>query len=414
MAYSTNVRTVLKNVNKDGIGTVFLEIVFIDTDTKKKIRRYVSSGQKIHEDDVVKSKIKHLDRTKSVRQIIDKKIVELNEKLRKLELSHGHVTPDIYDKSIVSNVHAKKSIPELYKLFIKHVEANFEPLTVKKHETVQGFIDDYIKWANLKNLYVNDIDLKFYKNFTKYLKVVRHHAPQTVNKYQGCLKTFLKYLTVELDLNQNNIHEKFKKDSKRTTGGAKVVLLKEHVKKIIEWTPIDERYGLVRDLFVFQILTGIRFSDLLNVNKSYVIGDSLSFEMWKVEKQVAIPLHPLALKILKKYDYALGAKCKALKNYNLDIKKVCELAGLTDTIHSLKIKLSRKVTDETPLYKLVSSHVGRTTFITNCVISGINPYLVMEYTGHEKIETLSAYVRIAKNMATDAFTKYQEYFNFEK
>lgn len=413
MAYSTNVRTVLKNVNKDGIGTVFLEIVFIDTDTKKKIRRYVSSGQKIHEDDVVKSKIKHVDRTKSVRQIIDKKIVELNEKLRKLELSHGQVTPDIYDKSIESNVHAKKSVPELYKLFIKHVEANFEPLTVKKHETVQGFIDEYIKWANLKNLYVNDIDQKFYKNFTKYLKVERHHAPQTVNKYQGCLKTFLKYLTVELELNQNKIHEEFKKDSKRKTGGAKVVLLKEHVKKIIEWTPIDERYGLVRDLFVFQILTGIRFSDLLNVNKSYVVGDSLSFVMWKVEKQVTIPLHPLALSILKKYDYELGAKCKALKNYNLDIKTVCKLAGLTETFHSLKIKLSRKVNDETPLHELVSSHVGRTTFITNCIISGINPYLVMEFTGHEKIETLSGYVRIAKNMATDAFTKYQEYFNFE-
>ena len=52
MAYSTNLRTVLKNINKDKIGTIFLEIVFIDSDTKKKIRRYISSGQKIHEDDV--------------------------------------------------------------------------------------------------------------------------------------------------------------------------------------------------------------------------------------------------------------------------------------------------------------------------------------------------------------------------
>lgn len=414
MAYSTNVRTVLKNINKDKIGTIFLEIVFIDSDTKKKIRRYISSGQKIHEDDVIKSKIKHLERTKTVRQIIDKKVVEVNEKLRKLELAHGHLTPDIYDKSILSNVHAKKSVPELYVLFIKHVESNFEPLTVKKHETVQGFIDGYIKYANLKNLYVNDIDQKFFKNFTKYLKEDRKHAPQTINKYQGCLKTFLKYLTEELDLNQNKVHDQFKKDSKRTTGGSKVVLLKEHVKKIIEWKPIDERYGLVRDLFVFQILTGIRYSDLENINRSYVINNSLSFVMWKVEKRVTIPLHPMALAILERYDYSLGEKCKALKNYNLDIKKVCELAGLTETIHSLKIKLSRKVTDETQLHKLVSSHVGRTTFITNCLISGISPYLVMEYTGHEKIETLSIYMRIAGDMAKDAFVKFEDHFNFSK
>ena len=412
MAYSTNVRTLLKNVNKDKIGTIFLEIVFIETDTKKKIRRYINSGQKIHEDDVVKSKIKHLERTKSARQIIDKKIVETDEKLRKLELTHNLITPDIYDKSILANVHAKKTVPELYDSFIKHVEANFEPLTVKKHETMKAFIEDYILIKKIKSLHLSDINLKFFKNFTKYLKEVRHHAPQTVNKYEGCLKTFLKYLTEELDLNQVKIHEQFKKSSKRTEGGSKVVLLKEQVKKIIEWKPIDERYGLVRDLFVFQVLTGIRFSDLLNVNKSYVINNALSFEMWKVEKRVTIPLHPIALTILEKYDYALGAKCKALKNYNLDIKTVCEKAGLTETINSLKIKLNRKVTDETKLFKLVSSHVGRTTFITNCLISGISPYLVMEYTGHEKIETLSVYMRIAGDMAKDAFVKFEDHFKF--
>ena len=134
--------------------------------------------------------------------------------------------------------------------------------------------------------------------------------------------------------------------------------------------------------------------------------------MWNVGKDVSIPLHPKALEILKKYDYKLGEKCKSLQNYNLDIKTVCKLAGLTDDIKSLKIKLNKKVADETPMYKLVSTHVGRTTFITNCLISGISPYIVMQYTGHEKIDTLSYYMRIAGNMAKDAFTKFEQYLNF--
>ena len=33
---------------------------------------------------------------------------------------------------------------------------------------------------------------------------------------------------------------------------------------------------------------------------------------------------------------------------------------------------------------------------------------------HEKIETLTHYMRIAGNMATDAFTKYEDYFTFTK
>jgi site-specific recombinase XerD len=412
MAYTTNVRTVLKNVNTDKIGTIFMEIVFIDMDTKKKTRRYINTKQKISEEDVIKSKVKHVDRTKLIRQIVDKKLVEVTDKLRSLQLTHGTLTPQIYDQSIVANQHARKTVIELYDEFIKHQETNFEPRTVKKHITVKKLLEEYTKKKNISKLYLNDINQKFYKDFTMFLKKTKKHVPQTVNKYQGCLKTFLKYLTVELELNKTEIQKSFKKESISSEGGAKVVLLKEHVQALVNWQPSNQRYELVRDLFLFQILTGIRYSDLINVNKSYVINDSLSFDMWKVSKRVTIPLHTMALSILQKYNYSLGEKCKSLKNYNLDIKKVCELAGLTDDIHSLKIRLNRKVADNTQLYKLVSTHVGRTTFITNCLISGISPYLVMEYTGHKKIETLSGYMRIAGDMAKDAFTKYEEYFKF--
>jgi site-specific recombinase XerD len=412
MSYTTNVRTVLKNVNTDKIGTIFMEIVFIDMDTKKKTRRYINTKQKICEEDVIKSKVKHVDRTKLIRQIVEKKMVEVADKLRALELSHGMLNPLIYDQSIVANQHARKTVIELYEEFIKHQESNFEPRTVKKHVTVKKLLEEYTTKKNISKLYLPDINSKFYREFTMFLKKTKKHVPQTVNKYQGCLKTFMKYLTVELELNKTEIQKSFKKESISSEGGAKVVLLKEHVQKLVDWQPSNQRYELVRDLFLFQILTGIRYSDLVNVNKSYVINNSLSFEMWKVSKRVTIPLHSMALSILERNDYLLGEKCKSLKNYNLDIKTVCESAGLTDDIHSLKIRLNRKVADNTQLYKLVSTHVGRTTFITNCLISGISPYLVMEYTGHKKIETLSGYMRIAGDMAKDAFTKYEEYFKF--
>ena len=413
MEYKTTIRTVLKNKNKDKIGTLFLEVVFIEAFTKKKIRRYESTGQRLHETDLIKSKIRTGEKTKLIRQIVDKKIVALHDKLRKLELTHGKVTPDIYDQSLHLNTHDGKTIFNLYDEFLKYQESNHEPLTVKKHQTVKNLLEAYASENNIKKLFLSDVDQNFYKNFTKFLKTTKKHAPQTVNKYQGCFKTFLKFLTDELHINQEEIHKKFKKYSKKTTGGAKVVLLKEHVQKLIDWKPTNERYELVRDLFLFQVLTGIRYSDLIHVNKSYVVNNSLSFEMWKVQKHVTIPLHSLALAILKKYNYELGEKSKSLQKYNVDIKTVCELAGLTENIKSLKILLSRKVPDETPLHKLVSTHVGRTTFITNCLISGISPFIVMEYTGHEKIDTLSTYMRIAGNMAKDAFAKYEEYFNFK-
>jgi len=413
MGYSTNVRTVLKNVNNDNVGTINLEVVFIDDDSKKKVRRFVNTKQRIHKDDIVRSKIKQVDRTKLVRQLIDIERVETEEKLRDLKLSYKGISPEIWDMSYTTNQYARKTVFELFDEFIAYQEDNYEPLTAKKHKTTKSLLEEYCKKQGIKNLYLPDINLKFYKEFTKFLKKTKKHAPTTTNKYQSSLKTFLKFLTDDLGLNKEEIHRKFKKESKKIEGGSKVVLLKEHVQKLIDWKQTDERYGLVRDLFLFQIFTGIRYSDLENVNKSYVINNSLSFTMWKVGRDVTIPLHPMASEILQKYDYKLGEKCKSLQHYNIDIKKVCEEAGLTDKFSTLKMKLSRKVKDDTPLYKLVSTHVGRTTFITNCLIAGITPYIVIEYTGHKEIETLKYYMRLAGTMGKDAFTKFENYFDFK-
>jgi len=151
MAYTTSVRTVLKNVNSDNIGTIFHEIVFIDDITKKKVRRYINTNQKISKDDIVKSKIKHVDRTKLSRQIIEKKQVEINEKLRELVLINGIISPEIYDKSIVSNKHAKKTLQELYDVFIKHLESNFEPRTVQKHKTAKSLFEEFMISKKISN-----------------------------------------------------------------------------------------------------------------------------------------------------------------------------------------------------------------------------------------------------------------------
>ena len=412
MAYNTNTRVVLKNTNRDKIGTIFIEIAFHHKMSKDKVRRYVTTGQRLYSDDITKGHIKQADRTKSIRDIVEKKVVEVKENLRKLELVHEEISPYIYDHSQVNNEHAHLTVLELFDEYLKYHEAESEPLTVKKHKTVKKLLIEYKTVKKIATLHVDDLDGKFYKEFTIFLKRTKKHAPLTVNKYQGCVKAFMQYLTDELELNPNAIHKSFKKETRKKSGGAKVVLLKEHIIKLTKWETDNQRYDLVRDLFLFQTYTGIRFSDLVNVNKSYVVNNHLSFTMYKVSKGVSIPLHPEAIRILNKYDYELGEKTKALQNYNKDIKDVCREAGLTDTIKSLKLKLSKKVNDDDELWSLVSSHVGRSSFITNCLISGIPPHIVMSMTGHEKIETLSEYMQIAGNMTTDAFKRFEQHLTF--
>lgn len=411
MTYNYNTRIVLKNKNKKNLGSIWIEISFHNQISREKYRRYVPTGQKLHADDIIKSRIKQANRTKSLRQIVDKKHQEVVDHLRNLQYDFGEVTPEIYDQSIVENEYIRSTIFELYDTFLKYQERKFEPLTVKKQKTLKNLLLEYCSSKNLKTLYLHDINLKFYDDFSTFLEQTKNHSKSTISKYQASLKTFMQFLTDKMELNKEEIHKNFKRESTRTTGGSTVVLLKEHIDKLKKWKTNNERYDLVRDLFLFQILTGVRYSDLVNINKSYVINNSLSFDMYKVNQRVTIPLHLHAKKILIKYDYKLGERCKTLQNYNKDIKEVCRLAGLTDKIKTLKIKLNKKVNEDDELWQLVSTHVGRTTFITNCLIAGISPFIVKDYTGHTSIDTLSVYVRMAGSVHTDAFTKFQNYLN---
>jgi site-specific recombinase XerD len=374
----------------------------------------VNTEQYIHKTDFGTKGIKTTrNDLKSLAHLVNIKKQELADLLRNLEIQHGEITPEIFDQSQKVSADSKKDIFELYDKFIEFKKRTVDQRTIKKYNSLKVALEEYVQQSRYKTVYTSDITNVFLNDFTGYMSDERDLSVNTINKYQSCFHSFMDYITDEIKVNKNIAYKEFKKTNRNRNSESKVVLLREHVKKIIDWKPDNDRYEKVRDLFVFQILTGVRFSDLERINKSFVKNQYMSFVMFKTATRVNIPLHPKASEILLKYDYKLGEACKAIQNYNSDIKEVCKRAGLTEEISNLNIKLNKKITTDTPLYKLVSSHVGRTTFVTNCLISGISPFIVMSYTGHTKIETLSFYMKLAGDMTQDAFKKYEEYFDFQ-
>ena len=60
---------------------------------------------------------------------------------------------------------------------------------------------------------------------------------------------------------------------------------------------------IVKDVFILQCWTGQRFSDMLSLNKG-IVKDTDNGQTKRTHR-VAIPLFPVALEILKKYDFNL-------------------------------------------------------------------------------------------------------------
>jgi len=413
MSYKTYLRTILKNINDKNIGCINIEIAFTHKINKKKTRRYVNTNQYISINDFGKNGLKtNREDLKTLSHLINKKKLETAEFLRNLEIDNGTISPEIYDNAIKVDETSKKDIFQLFELFLTFKKRTKSYRTYQKFNTIKLALQKFANKNNLKNIYPSDITKKFLSDFTIYLTEERKLGIDTLNKYQSGFNTFMDYIAKDLGINSNLSYRDFEKVSRNRESDTKVVLLKEHVRKINKYKPKNKRYEKVKDLFLFQIFTGIRYSDLIRIKKSFVQNDQLSFIMFKTRTRVSIPLHRKAKSILLKYDYNLGEQAKALKNYNLDLKTLCKDAGLTEEVSTLKLKLTDKIPADTPLCDLVSSHIGRTTFITNCLISGISPFIVMSYSGHKKIETLTYYMKLAGNTSTDAFQKFQEYLNF--
>jgi integrase len=412
MAYTTNLRLVLKNINNKGHGTLYFEINFVDKETKQKARRFVNLNERLFKNDFNRGKIKNSYIYKTLKNIVDKKKVELEEQLRIIKIEKGDISPQIYDDFIRVSEDVKKDVISLFEEYIETKRKRVDEKTIKKYISLKNALIQFIEEEKLKKIYLSDIDVNLLDSFTDFLAEERELAINTINKYQSDLITFLDYLTNTKKINKNLAYKDFKKTPRDRNSNTRIVLLKDHVKLLVEWKPINERYEKVRDLFLFQILTGIRFSVLERVTKSWVNNGKLNFIMYKVPKSVSVPLHDIAMKILKKYNYELGEVCKSIQNYNQDLKEVGKLAGLTDTLNELKITLNRKIPRQTKMYKLLTSHVGRASFITNLIVAGVSPYIIMSYTGHSKITTLDYYFKLAGDMDSIAFEKFKTYMVF--
>ena len=98
-------------------------------------------------------------------------------------------------------------------------------------------------------------------------------------------------------------------------------------------------------------------------------------------------------------------KKQTIPNFNLYIKVVAKVAGLTETVEGGKISeitvnvngkeeiIHRKVMGTYPKYELVSSHICRRTFAT-LLYGKIDTLTIMKITGHQTERQFLGYIKI--------------------
>ena len=162
-------------------------------------------------------------------------------------------------------------------------------------------------------------------------------------------------------------------------------------------TPVEEEY---RNIFLLQIESGQRVSDLANIlTGEYTLGQVDEYECIilatkKEDVPAAVVLTPKVRMLLERIKthkhvdpkkFKEKADSKGNNTYNEAIRRIAKKAGLDRII--VKID-TNKIVEKKPLYKVITNHDARSTFITNKIRTGMTPDEIAVFTGHANGEMI--------------------------
>jgi len=250
-------------------------------------------------------------------------------------------------------------------------------------------------------------------DYISYLRDVKEMRNTTIGKQLSFLKWFLRW-AFKKGVHQNNAYDNYKPKLKSTQ--KKIIFLTwEELNRLREFKIPSNKQALerVRDVFLFQCFTGLRYSDVFNLRRSDIKGDHIEVTTVKTSDSLIIELNNHSKAILDKYKDVAFENDKVLpvitnQKMNDYLKELAEMAGIDEPVRQTYYKGNERIDDVTPKYALLGTHAGRRTFICNALALGIPPQVVMKWTGHSDYKAMKPYIDIADDIKANAMSKFNQ------
>lgn len=167
----------------------------------------------------------------------------------------------------------------------------------------------------------------------------------------------------------------------------------------------------IRDVFLFQCFTGLRYSDVFNLRKSDVKEKHIEINSIKTSDNLTIDLNAHSREILLKYkdeDFVQNRALPVISNQKMNdyLKELAELVEIDEPITQTYYMGKKRIDEVLPKYSLLGTHCGRRTFICNALSLGIPPQVVMKWTGHSDYSAMKPYIDIADEIKATAMEKF--------
>lgn len=301
---------------------------------------------------------------------------------------------------------------------------------IKNYKKTERFISEYEKQFRTK-LTFDNINVEFYNNFKRWFLTLPKQQTKKQKElkckpefyslnYFGAQIKNIKAVMREAGIEGEKLHEnsdyksrKFTKDSE----DADTIYLNTDELKSIENIQLTSDYLLKQIPGLTPKLADLKLEALQRTRAFFLIGcytalrisDFSRLQPWNIGEQyirikpqkgirknddVVIPIHPVIRRIFES-GFDITHKMSD-QRFNEHVKELCRLAGINETITTVRTEGGRQVTRTTEKWRLVASHTCRRSGATNMYLSGIPSISIMKITGHRTERSFLKYIRITQ------------------
>ena len=270
--------------------------------------------------------------------------------------------------------------------------------TYQRLRSVLNKLHGFVRNAPLP---IRDITEDFIRRYEHYLTTVVGNSRNTIVMSMKYIAKILGdiYQTYDLDESSNP----FRKIKFHFEPSSRQYLLAEEVAAIRD---LDLKQGTplynAREIFIFECYSGLRISDILTLSWENVTEEGISIRMRKTGKIISVPLQKNVREMLRQrategghfvfsyLEYLPSAPTSkqeiraigiATASINKSLKTIARLAGIT---------------------KPISTHIGRHSFATMLLSSGIDLPVIQELMGHHDVRVTQIYAKVISRRKAEA------------
>jgi integrase len=310
----------------------------------------------------------------AVAEDLHAEIAKLEDKLEKARIKLKHILHPDWNGRLLSNA---------FDLYIK--ASRKDPLAVA---TIRNYnVTERLMERKYPGINVDELTKKHLEDLRdEWVKAGK--ANSSLNEHFIRLKAILKHYAEEVDPSLN-LSQLMKVKAGTIVFDKRVIFLDAQELNALDRLVLDKpREQYIRDFFLLSCYTGLRHVDLHFSENKITSNKYLQLFAKKTKSIFSVPYLEHAEAIMERLNdnpYRKEYKKQWVGNFSDEVKQLFEKIPAMRKLEAVTLQDD---SPEKPRWELISSKVGRKTFINICMLAGVSIDTVAHWVGHNTVEMI--------------------------